>query len=133
MEAASLIAAYDFVLANKIFCIDLVQPYTENKQQTTNLASFLSLCSYLYQHSHRSPRVASYAHLTLLTLQLLVEDAAIAKRLAETTCAVRLCRQRQPFLPLVRTERTLAANVLDIMIDSINHNLRRKLDIDLYL
>lgn len=132
-EAASLLAMYDFVIANKIFCTELVQPYTDNKQQTTNLSSYLSLCSYLYQHAHRSSRVASYAHLTLLILQILVEDPGVAKRIAETTCAVRLCRQRQPFLPLIRTERTLAANIIDTMVDSINHNLRRKIDVDLYL
>lgn len=47
--------------------------------------------------------------------------------------AVRLCRQRQPFLPLVRADRVFAAHMLDVMIDGINHNLRRRLDVDLYI
>lgn len=47
--------------------------------------------------------------------------------------AVRLCRQRQPYLPLVRSDRIFAASILDTMIDGINHNLRRRLDVDLYI
>lgn len=46
---------------------------------------------------------------------------------------VRLCRQRQPYLPLVRGDRVLAVCILDIMIDGINHNLKRRLDVDLYI
>lgn len=45
---------------------------------------------------------------------------------------VRLCRQRQPYLPIVRGDRILATSVLDTMIDGINHNLRRRLDVSLY-
>lgn len=47
--------------------------------------------------------------------------------------AVRLCRQRQPYLPLVAAERTLAASILDTMTDGITHNLRRRLDVSLYI
>jgi hypothetical protein len=46
---------------------------------------------------------------------------------------VRLCRQRQPYLPLVRGDRIFAASILDTMIDGINHNLRRRLDVELYI
>lgn len=46
---------------------------------------------------------------------------------------VRLCRQRQPYLPLVRGDRIFAASVLDAMIDGINHNLRRRLDVEFYI
>ena len=46
---------------------------------------------------------------------------------------VRLSRQRQPFLPLFRGDRILAASILDTMIDGITHNLRRRLDVDLYI
>jgi hypothetical protein len=46
---------------------------------------------------------------------------------------VRLCRQRQPYLPLVRGNRMLAESILDTMIDGMNHNLRRRLDVDLYI
>lgn len=46
---------------------------------------------------------------------------------------MRLCRQRQPYLPLVRNDRILATSILDTMVDGINHNLRRRLDVGLYI
>jgi hypothetical protein len=51
----------------------------------------------------------------------------------ESKMSVRLCRQRQPYLPLVRSDRVPATVILDIMIDGINHNLRRRLDVDFYM
>jgi len=51
----------------------------------------------------------------------------------ESKTSVRLCRQRSPYLPLVRGDRVLAASILDIMIDGLTHNLRRRLDVDLYI
>lgn len=51
----------------------------------------------------------------------------------ESKALVRLCRQRQPYLPAARGERVLASILLDIVVDAINHNLRRRLDIELYL
>ncbi|KAL1305131.1 hypothetical protein AAFC00_002056 [Neodothiora populina] len=132
-DAASLLAMYDFVLANKIFCLELVQTKSENKQDISTIGSFLSFCSYLYQHAHRSTRAGSYAHLTLFIIEILVEDPGVVKRLCENTTPVRLSRQRQPYLPIVKGDRTLAANIIDIMMDSINHNLRKRLDIDLYV
>lgn len=132
-EAASLLAVYDFVLANKIFCLELIQARPEGKQEISSIAAFLSLCSYLYQHAHRSARAASYAHLTLFIIQILVEDPGIVKRLCETSTPVRLSRQRPPYLPVTKGERPLAANIIDIMMDSMNHNLRKKLDVDLYV
>jgi len=52
---------------------------------------------------------------------------------AESKMPVRLCRQRQPYLPLVKGDRMLVVSILDTMIDGINHNLRRRLDVDLYI
>ena len=124
---------YDFALANKLFCSELVQPREESNPRAPGVASFLSFCSYLYQHAHRSPRAASYAHLTLFIIQILVEDPSIVKRLCETPADIRLSRQRAPYLPIVRGERTITANIIDVMVDSINHNLRKKLDVDLYV
>ena len=46
---------------------------------------------------------------------------------------VRLCRQRQPFLPTTSASRPLTASILDILVDAINHNLRRRLDLALYV
>lgn len=69
-----------------------------------------------------------------MVFRLLIEDPVLCKRMCsdESKTAVRLCRQRQPYLPIVRNERTLATAVLDTMIDGINHNLKRRLDVGLY-
>ncbi len=74
-----------------------------------------------------------YAYLTTLILLVLVEDAALAKVICETTAQVRLCRQRPPYLPLVQNERPYACAILDLLTDGINHNLRKRLDTSLYL
>jgi hypothetical protein len=89
----------------------------------------------MLQHSYTSSRTSQYSHLNLLTLRLLVEDQVLCKRICsdESKMAVRLCRQRQPYLPPVRGDRILATSILDIMIDGINHNLKRRLDVELYI
>ena len=126
-------ATYDFSHANKLFCFNLVT-IKGDKGEEQPMASYLSLTSYLLQHAHLSHRVTYYAHLNLMVLRLLVEDPVICKRICsdESKVAVRLCRQRQPFLPLVKGERVFATCVLDTLIDGINHNLRRRLDVGLY-
>jgi len=127
------LATYDFCHANKLFCFNLVtMPGDKTKERP--IASFLSLTSYLLQHAHLSHRATYYAHLNLMVLRLVVEDPVICKRICsdESKVPVRLCRQRQPFLPLVKGERVLATCLLDTMIDGINHNLRRRLDVSLY-
>ena len=107
----------------------------ENKQVDSPISDFLSLTSYLLQHAYTSSRTSLYSRLNLLTLRLFVEDQILCKRICgeESKTTVRLCRQRQPYLPLVRGERVLAASVLDTMVDGINHNLRKRLDVALYL
>jgi len=133
-EAAVLLAAYDFAHANKLFCFNFVSIPAE-KGVEPPISSYLSLTSYLLQHAHSSVRTGLYAHLNLLTLRLLIEDQVLCKRICseESRMAVRLCRQRQPYLPLVRADRILAAHLLDTMIDGINHNLRKRLDVELYI
>lgn len=132
-------ATYDFSHANKLFCFNLVtmtgdDDDDDDKAKEPPVASFLSLTSYLLQHAHLSHRATFYAHLNLMVLRVLIEDAVICKRICsdESKMAVRLCRQRQPFLPLVKGDRVLATCVLDAMVDAINHNLRRRLDVSLY-
>jgi hypothetical protein len=132
-QAGTLLTVYDFVVANKAFSADFVQVYGNEKSQSSPFAQYLSFCSYLYQHAYRSQRATQYAHLTLFTIQNLVEDLDVVKKLSEATVPVRLSRQRPPHLPLVTADRTLAANIIDVMIDSINHNLRKKLDVELYM
>jgi len=128
-----LLATYDFAHANKLFCFNLVTlPADKGEEQP--FASFVSLTSYLLQHAHLSQRTALYAHLNLMVFRLLIEDPVLCKRMCsdEGKVPVRLCRQRPPHLPLVKAERTQAASLFDTMVDGINHNLRRRLDVGLY-
>jgi len=134
-EIGVLLSTYDFANANKVFCFNLVKFGLENKGEPTPLNAYLSLTSYMFQHAHRSTRAALYTYLSLFVLQILVEDQLLVKRLCsdETKLSVRLCRQRQPYLPVVRGERVPAAIMLDIVSDGISHNLRRRLDVDFYM
>jgi hypothetical protein len=106
----------------------------EKRNEESPFSSFLSLTSYLLQHAYRSERVTQYAEMNLFTLRILVEDPVLCKRICsdDNKRTVRLCRQRQPYLPLVAGERVLATVIFDIMIDTISHNLRRRLDANLY-
>ncbi|KAJ5054208.1 uncharacterized protein L3040_000489 [Drepanopeziza brunnea f. sp. 'multigermtubi'] len=133
-EAAVLLATYDFAHANKLFCFNLVSLPAE-KGLEAPISSFLSLTSYLLQHAYSSLRTTQYSHLNLLIIRLLIEDQVLCKRICgdESKMPVRLCRQRSPYLPLVRGDRVFAAGLLDTMIDGINHNLRRRLDVELYI
>ncbi|PMB69447.1 UPF0668 protein C10orf76 [Beauveria bassiana] len=132
-RAAMLLAAYDFSHANKLFCTNFVT-MTSEKGVEQPMAAYLSLTSYLLQHAHLSHRSTYYAHLNLMVFRLLIEDQATCKILCsdESKMVVRLCRHRPPFLPLVKGERVLACSLLDTMIDGINHNLRKRLDVSLY-
>ncbi|PYH34568.1 ARMH3 family protein [Aspergillus neoniger CBS 115656] len=133
-QAAILLATYDFINANKLFGYHLISAAPEKDNEETPFASFLSLTSYLLQHAYRSPRVAHYAELNLLTLRILSEDSTLCKQLCseESKRRVRLCRQRQPYLPLVNGDRVLVTVIFDILIDTLTHNLRRRLDVNLY-
>lgn len=134
-EIGLLLSTYDFANANKVFCFNLVTMMPSSKGDASPLSSFLSLTSYLFQHAHRSHRSSLYTYLSLFVLQILVEDQLLVKRLCsdENKLSARLCRQRQPYLPLAKGDRVPAAIIIDLMIDGINHNLRRKLDVELYL
>lgn len=132
-EAALLLATYDFTHANKLFCFNLVTLPAE-KGEEQPFSAYISLTSYLLQHAHLSQRTTLYTHLNLTVFRLLIEDPVLCKRLCsdESKVAVRLARQRQPHLPLVRGERVAATAVMDVMVDGINHNLRRRLDVRMY-
>ncbi|KAL9081467.1 MAG: hypothetical protein Q9157_000025 [Trypethelium eluteriae] len=134
-SAAILLATYDFVNSNKLFCFNLVTLSSLDKSEPSPFGSFLSFTSYLFQHAFRSPRASLYGYLTLFILQNLVEDQVLAKRMCtdEGRVAVRLCRQRPPQLPLIKDHRIAALVILDIMVDGINHNLRRKLDTQFFI
>ncbi|CEJ62358.1 hypothetical protein PMG11_10859 [Penicillium brasilianum] len=132
-EAAILMATYDFANSNKLFGYHLVH-MTPEKNEESPFSSFISLSSYLFQHAYRSPRVAHYAELSLFTLRILVEDPTLCKHICseDGKRRVRLCRQRQPYLPLVNGDRVLTTVIFDAMIDTITHNLRRRLDVNIY-
>ncbi|KAA8914235.1 hypothetical protein FN846DRAFT_771263 [Sphaerosporella brunnea] len=136
-RAAILLATYDFVNSNKLFCHNFVN-YQENDPKVAvepPICAYFSLTSYLLHHAHRSSRTTLYARLNLLVLRLFLEDQAICKRLVsdETKGFVRLCRQKPPHLPIVRGKRILFTALIDMLADGINHNLRKKLDVELYL
>ncbi|GAM41746.1 hypothetical protein TCE0_042f15103 [Talaromyces pinophilus] len=133
-EAAVLLATYDFANANKLFGYNLVTSVPEKRNEESPFASFLSFTSYLLQHAYRSERVATYAELNMFSLRIIVEDPVLCKRICsdDNKRSVRLCRQRQPHLPLVNGDRVLATVIFDMMIDTITHNLRRRLDTNLY-
>ncbi|POS86129.1 hypothetical protein EPUL_001364 [Erysiphe pulchra] len=133
-EAAVLLATYDFANANKLFCFNLISLPAE-KDQESPISSLLSLTSYLVQHAHTSSRTTKYSYLSLLIIRILVEDQTICKELSsdENKTTVRLCRQKSPYLPYVHGERTITASLFDTMLDGINHNLRRRLDVGLYI
>ncbi|EME49532.1 hypothetical protein DOTSEDRAFT_68345 [Dothistroma septosporum NZE10] len=133
-ETALLLTLYDFVLANKLFRHHFVTSAGEGKSQAEHspLSRFLSFTSYLYQHAYRNVRASLYSHLTMLILLLLVEDQNIVKALCETSSPVRMCRQRQPLLPLASANRPYVAAMIDLQIDGINHNLRKRLDTCFY-
>ena len=134
-SVAVLLAAFDFAAANKVFCYNLIICAEEAKGTETPLAAFLSLTSYILHHAYRSQRASLYAMLNILVIRIIVEDLALCKILcdSEKPIAVRLCRQRPPFLPLTGKARPAAAAILDICIDTVNHNLRRSLDMQLYI
>jgi hypothetical protein len=128
------LATYDFANANKLFGYNLVTSVPEKRNEESPFASFLSLTSYLLQHAYRSERVATYAELNMFSLRIIVEDPVLCKQICsdDNKRSVRLCRQRQPHLPLVNGDRVLATVIFDMMIDTITHNLRRRLDTNLY-
>lgn len=131
-----LLATYDFVSANKLFCYNLVSSPADTKSHESPFSAFLSLTSYILHHAYRSDRSTLYGILNLSTLRILTEDAVLCKCICnptETLFHVRLCRQRQPFLPATLSPRPAVAHILDLAIDTINHNLRRRLDLDLYV
>lgn len=133
MEAGILLTLYDFIVANKVFCHHFVTAPPLQTGHPAPFSTFISFNSYLYQHAYRTGRSSIYACLTLITILILVEDPALAKLLCETTGPVRLCRQRPPHLPIPKDNRSYAAAIIDLLIDGINHNLRKKLDTAFYI
>ncbi|EPS45022.1 hypothetical protein H072_1046 [Dactylellina haptotyla CBS 200.50] len=137
LRAAILLGTYDFVNANKLFAFTFIssRPTTESSEKIEPpFAAYVSLTSYITHHAHRTTRSTLYARLNLLVLRIIIEDNTICKRLShdDLKSEVRLCRHRQPYLPTTRGERHLILAILDVALDGANHNLRKKLDVELY-
>lgn len=133
-EATMLLTLYDFTHANKLFSSTFVNRPTNNEDNAPPVSNFLSLASYLFQNAYRSSRATIYSYLSFLILQILVEDAHLVRQICNNDYKinVRLCRQKPPLLPASKSKRPIACSILDIIIDTINHNLRRRLDVELY-
>lgn len=134
-QANVLLFLYDFTMANKLVRLEMVSKFASTRESNVvPLAAFTSLSSYLLQHAHRSPRVSAYACLNLLTLQVLISDFDVTRQICspDNATPVRLCRQKAPLLPAVKNDRILAGAILDAVTGGISHNLRRRLDVELY-
>jgi hypothetical protein len=126
---------YDFIQANKLMRLAFVQKsLSSTTAYSIHLASFISYSSYVFQHAHRSQRVSSYACLDLLIFEVLLSDLDVARQIcsADNVGPVRLCRQKAPMLPLTKGDRSLAGALLDAITGGLSHNLRRRLDVELY-
>ena len=126
-----LLAVYDFANANKLFNFSLISTSFDSEPA---FAAYLSMISYVLHHAYRSSRATLWGLLSLSTLRIVLEDPPLCKQIcnSDKLISVRLCRQRPPLLPPTPTPRAGAAQIFDIAIDTINHNLRRRLDLDLY-
>lgn len=133
-EATVALPTYTFTTSNKIYASALVSLPASHSSKESPFSAFLSLTSYLTHHAHRSQRCTHYSILTLLTIRALAEDHLLSKQLSsnDSRLAARLCRQRPPFLPVVTSPRTPTSVILDICTDTLSHNLRRRLDTELY-
>ncbi|KAL9032550.1 MAG: hypothetical protein Q9180_006437, partial [Flavoplaca navasiana] len=134
-DACILLSTYDFSHANKLFASTFIANSTATSKKESPFSAFLSLTSYILHHAYRSPRSTLYGHINLIILRILLEDQSLCTKIfsPDNSTSVRLCRQRPPFLPKTSSSRPLAATIFDISIDTITHNLRRRLSIPLYI
>jgi len=134
-RASTLLFLYDFTLANKVMRLEFVTLAPSiSGQNAPPVVGFLSFSSYLYQHAHRTPRAAAYACLSLLILQILLSDLDIAGKICreDNVAPVRICRQKAPMLATVKGDRNLAAATIDAITGGLSHNMRKRLDVELY-
>jgi hypothetical protein len=126
--------AYEFSHANKAFSLAFIRAKPSSAGESP-FGLFLSLGSYLATQQSRSLRSTLYSRLALLTIRSMLDDTSLMALLQheDTRSKIRICRQRQPFLPSVTGDRKLVEGVLDICICGIDHNLRRRLDVEFYV
>nr|CAG8435995.1 10554_t:CDS:10 [Entrophospora candida] len=105
----------------------------DSQQHQELFCDFLSFLSYLFQHN-RTQRTFKYIKLSLFILTIIIEDDKNAKFIFEDTklFKIRLCKQKKPILPEVKSSRPIVCFILDICVGFLIHNMRRKLQSDLY-
>jgi hypothetical protein len=132
-DTSILLMLYEFCHANKAFSLVFIRSKSSSGAETP-FGLFVSLASYLTTQQSRSLRATLYARLALLNIRNLLDDSSLMALLVhdDTKSQIRICRQRQPFLPTVFKERKLVEGILDICIGGIDHNLCRRLDIEFY-
>lgn len=146
LEIISLtLATYEFLNVNNLYAKLLLECPTSNSKILTSsnppFANFLSHCTYLFQNQHKTPRAALYARLNLLILRLLVEapqSSSVPDLLLSDehrTKGISVCQQRAPNIPVVNSPngRLLIEGVLDALQCAIRFNMKRSLDVEMYI
>ncbi|EMR08894.1 hypothetical protein PNEG_02677 [Pneumocystis murina B123] len=136
-KAAILLPIYDFINVNKAFCYIFItfKSPTNNSETESPFSQFISFTSYLLEYQSQSLRASYYARLALLIIHILIDDDGCFDSLVNdaNSSIVYLCRQKHPFLPLIKTKRILLLAIFDALISSLDHNLKRNLDIEKYI
>ncbi|CAO3595570.1 unnamed protein product [Absidia cylindrospora] len=134
-KSSLLLLLYDSLNTNSHFIL-VVSKSLSNK--TNNdcalfLPNFLTFASYLFQHN-RNDRSFVYTKLVMLILLRLCEEPTLLNVLSQQELfkTVRLCRQRPPPLPKVKSSRSLLCVILDDIVLFSKHNMRKKLDMATY-
>lgn len=132
-HAVVFLGTYSFVQANNVFASELISTEKDSDLESP-LSAFLSTSSYLCHHAFRSMRTEHYSLLSLFIVRLLYDDSILAKRLSSTDLKIetRLARQRPPHLPHLSTPRIPTTIILDILTDTLLHNLRKRISLPLY-
>ncbi|KAI7899470.1 uncharacterized protein BX663DRAFT_521020 [Cokeromyces recurvatus] len=145
-QIALILPLFDLINVNSYFISTLTKTCTKidmdrNNQQENNrgeesftfLSSLLSFASYLFENN-RNERTHLYSRLLLTIILRLTEENTIMDYIAKesTNAVVRLCRQRSPQLPFIKTKRSMFSVILDDMLIFIRHNIRKKLELSSY-
>ncbi|KIK70706.1 hypothetical protein GYMLUDRAFT_65921 [Collybiopsis luxurians FD-317 M1] len=129
----SLFPIYELLCANAHFPSVLLESLSRNNNL---LFTSFSLSSYLLTHasSTSSPRSLAYANLCLNWLLILSQNVQVLEALSRpNSVAIRLCRQRLPFLPPPLPKRLPICALLDCCILWLRHNLHRRLEVHSYI
>lgn len=155
------IATYEAVSANKVYARLLLECPASPSSGSQSLenksppfATFLSLCTFLFQNQHKVTRAALYSRLCLLILRIIVESPVTAANASSSTSpsllvddelrtsSIIVARQRAPYLPLATSEtsnsgahqgRLLIEGLLDALQCALRYNMKRILDVEMYL